>query len=360
MDASLAAKRAKRRRWFRVAALVIGLAGACLCAEVALRVYVASRGWTANCYATGLVFFVPDQQAGHTLRPNLRLVSSTYRVSTNRHGFRGPELALKKSDETVRIAVLGGSSVFGYLVPDGQDSCRELQTLLTQPGQPIEVINAGVPGYNLHQCRQRYQHQVAALQPDVVLLYLGWNDTPFLISEDPDSLDRTPPAPSWSQRALSRSTLYGFVRYRVFPLRAPQFTPPASSTTQVTEAGGQAFRQELQALVEAIRESGAQPVISTQVMAASKHCQDLSGYLGSSPEQVAANRRIGQWISGTLREVAAQEQLPLVDCARQLSCDPEMLGDAIHLTAHGHQQVARLWARELSVVLHPDSEGARD
>ena len=335
---------------------MLGLSIALVGSEIALRCYVAVRGWTPNCYATGLVFFVPHEQAGYTLRPNLRLGSSTYNVQINSRGFRGPEISTAEDDFSQRIVVLGGSSVFGYLVGEGNDSCRLLegqfnQFLSKNPNSDfgsVDVWNAGVPGYNLTQSRLRFETDIAPLQPDVVLLYLGWNDIPMLLSDDPSGLDRTPPAPSWTERALSHSVLYGFLRFRVFPPDAPQFAPPASSSNQVTERGGEAFREELEKTIDAIFAAGARPVLATQIMASGSANAELDDYLGSSPEQVAANRRIGRWLTTCIREVASERNVPLIDSAAEIEANSATLGDAIHLSEQGHKLVAESWLNGLT------------
>lgn len=323
--------------------------------EVALRIYVASRGWTPNCYATGLAFFVPHDTAGYALRAGLRLRSSSYDVSVNSAGFRGPELARQLPKDTARIAVLGGSSVFGYLVPEGQDSCRELEKLLAQRGLSSEVINAGVPGYNMTQCREHYIADVAPLQPDFVILCLGWNDSRLLVSPRAAELERRPPAPPLLQRALSHSALFGFLRYRLLPRSTPKFAPPADSQSTVNAAGADLFSREYRALIEAIRDSDAVPIVSTQVMAAGQGCSGLDKYLGETRAQIEANRAIGQWITRCIRQTAVQEQVNIIDCAADLPCDATMLGDAIHLTKHGHQLVAELWCQELLKIVHQDA-----
>lgn len=330
---------------------MLGLGIALVGSEIALRCYVALRGWTPNCYATGLVFFVPHEQAGYTLRPNLRLKSSTYDVQVNSRGFRGPEISTAKDDLTQRIAVLGGSSVFGYLVGEGKDSCRLLENqfnrfLSKSPNSDfgsVDVWNAGVPGYNLTQSRLRFEADIAPLQPDFVLLYLGWNDIPLLLSDNPNSLDRTPPAPSMTKRALSHSVLYGFLRYRVFPPDTPKFAPPATSRNQVTERGGEAFRDEIEKMLDSITAAGARPVLATQVMASGSASLELDDYLGSSPEQVAANRKIGKWLTNCVREVASERNVLLIDCANEIEANTETLGDAIHLSEQGHKLVAESW-----------------
>lgn len=337
---------------FAVAAIAIGLVASFVVAEIALRVYVTSRGWTPNCYVTGLAFFVPHEQAGHTLRPNLRMRSFAYDVTTNSFGLRGPEIEPRKPDDTSRIMVLGGSSVFGYLVPDEQDSCAELQAILEQDqslaDQSWEVLNAGVPGYNLMQSRLRYTSDLAALQPDWVILYLGWNDSTTIISPHPESIDRTPPAPPWWQRVMIHSVVYGLVTHRLLPKHAPKFAPPEDASIQVTGAGMKRFRDDYQALIDAVQASGAKVIISTQMMAGSPQCERLDRYLGSTPQQIQTNRQIARSITETVRELATVNHLPLVDIAADVPCDETLLGDAIHLTRQGHRLVAAAWAEHWS------------
>lgn len=341
-------------------ALLFGFVVGLLVCELGLRIHVARRGWTANCYVTGLAFFVPDAQAGYTLRPGLRLKSSTYDVTVNSLGLRGPEIDSEKASESVRIAVLGGSSVFGYLVPDGQDSCRALESLLQERLGSVDVLNAGVPGYNMRQCRFRYESQIAPLDPDWVILYLGWNDMPFLLGPESAARERTPPAPPWMERCLANSVLYGFLRYRIFPPPTPRFAPPPESSLRITTEGSAAFKADLQMLIDAIRSSGATPVISTQLMASGPSAEGLDTYLGDSPDQIEASRTIGAWITTTMKEFAETNEVQLIDCAAQVPCNPVTLGDAIHLTERGHRMVAEAWASGLTPLLSDLKKNSQD
>lgn len=338
-------------------AAMIGLAGALLIGELGLRVYVASRGWTSNCYVTGLVFFVPHDRAGYTMRSNLRLKSSTYDVTTNSDGLRDtqPTKTINKEDRKThtRILVLGGSSVFGYLVPDGQDSCVLLESKLSQrlatstTPATVDVLNAGVPGYNIQQCRTRFEDDLAKLSPDVVMLYLGWNDSKHIISDE--RIEVTPPAPALWERAIAHSVLYGVLRYRIFPPDAPKFASPLAKGP--TESGKAYFAEQLRLLVDAIRAAGAHPVIATQLMAATSKNEQLAKLLGETEEQIAANREVGQWLTEHLRDVATANAISLIDVAAAVECDESILGDAIHLTRLGHEKVADEWTESLYQLL---------
>jgi lysophospholipase L1-like esterase len=125
------------------------------------------------------------------------------------------------------------------------------------------------------------------------------------------------------------------------------FAPPAESSQSITPAGASQFTDALQRLIDAVAESGATPIISTQLMASGCDCEGLDGFLGETTAQIEANRQVGRWITAQIRQVAADKGLLLIDCADALPCNQEMLGDAIHLTAQGHQAVAETWARAL-------------
>lgn len=160
-----------------------------------------------------------------------------------------------------------------------------------------------------------------------------------------------PAPPSWWQRTLSYSVMHGFLRYRLFPRASPKFASTASADARITNERREPFRSDFRELIKQVRESGADTIISTQWMASHPSCQDLNEFVGSSPEQVQNNRELGQWIAGEVRLMAAKENRPLIDGAAELTCDRQLLGDAMHLTREGHRQMAGVWAEALVPLL---------
>ncbi len=65
-------------------------------------------------------------------------------VYINSHGFRGPEFTKIKSEDTIRIFVLGGSTTFGIGVFDNQTYPYYLQTMFDKSklNFKVEVINS--------------------------------------------------------------------------------------------------------------------------------------------------------------------------------------------------------------------------
>jgi lysophospholipase L1-like esterase len=327
---------------------------ALVAAEGVLRIYVAMRGWTPNCYAAQLTLFRPHPVVGCDLAPNFRLRSGTFVISTNSLGFRGPEMRSQKPTGTKRIAIVGGSAVFGYLVNDGQEAARLLQEGFRSDGCAVEVINAGVPGYNLFQSLVRYEETVAPLAIDIVILYAGFNDLPYLMSEvpDADNWQRRPVASYW-ERLLGRSVGYGLVAYRLGQ-HGSEFTDGVRLHATVTEAGRAQFRSNLQAMADAVQRSGASLVICAQATAARHGVTGrLRSQLGSSDEEIERTIQTFAWIHETLQKFADEQQAMFIDVSSEIPPTSQYLGDVIHLTVEGERRLAGVLARRLKPLIEP-------
>ena len=94
-------------------------------------------------------------------------------------GHRGPSLSSKRAGE-VRVAMLGGSSAFGYGVTWEQAIPAVLESELRQrPGlPPVTVANLAYNNEGAYSFRYTLEDYLW-LDYDVVLLYEGYNDVPF-------------------------------------------------------------------------------------------------------------------------------------------------------------------------------------
>ena len=350
--------RRKRQVAFRLAALGIYCALTLVLGEGLIRVYVWARGWTPNCYAADLDLYQPHPTRGSEFRPGFRLRSGVFRIAVNRWGLRGPDISRTKSAGVTRIAVLGGSSVFGYFVSDGEEAARLLERSLDTPDREVQVLNAGVPGYNLFQTCDRFEERIVPLAPDIVVLYLGWNDLPYICSEDPRQLRHRirPIAPDY-ERHLGRSTLYGFVKYRLWGVSPPALLPRRVGQAIPTVAGRRCFRENLDKLAAAIRGSGAKMLVSAQCIAAREDVSpELQRQLHGDNQQRAARigsrlTDLGSLLRETLETFARDHRAPFVDLNRTITADETMLRDYVHLTAVGERQLAACWAVELEALL---------
>jgi len=91
-------------------------------------------------------------------------------------GLRDREYEIPKPEGVLRILVLGDSVTFGTGVSRSETFPKRLERKLRSEGEQVEVINAGVNGYTAYNEVHYYLSEMRDLQPDVVLLAVVLND----------------------------------------------------------------------------------------------------------------------------------------------------------------------------------------
>ena len=114
--------------------------------------------------------------AGYTLmQPGSHYEWQGISVDINSHGLRGPETTYEKPPATFRILNLGDSVVMGWGVRQEDTYGRQLESLLNKDSSgdlSFEVINAGVPGWNLENALAYLQAEGLKYEPDLIVLGL--------------------------------------------------------------------------------------------------------------------------------------------------------------------------------------------
>jgi lysophospholipase L1-like esterase len=167
----------------RVACVVLGLSGAMLCLELAIRI-LSPQMTRERAEAFSFPCFTEGQFRWLKLAANktclLRSAAGDFPdtiVQTNSLGLRNPEIPLKKPTDTKRILFIGDSYTMGWGVEEKNTYPRLTEELLsTRSAQSnIQAINAGFTaagpsGYYLY-----LKLQGLRLAPDIVVvgLYLG-------------------------------------------------------------------------------------------------------------------------------------------------------------------------------------------
>jgi lysophospholipase L1-like esterase len=167
-----------------------------------------------------------DPRLRFELRPGgVAQAEVEYRV--NALGLRGPETTLEKPPGVRRVAVLGDSIAFGYWVADERGFARQLEAELraVPGGGRIEVLNFGVPGYNLEQEIETLRTKALAFLPDLVVVLFCLNDLEGLFSYELGLVqERTERRKSALGRVrewlVGRSRLFAWVEYRLTELAA--------------------------------------------------------------------------------------------------------------------------------------------
>src|SRR5919206_2959020 len=95
--------------------------------------------------------FVPDRLLGFRNKPSISYTSEsrrhqTFHYSNNSLGLRGDEISPTKPPGTLRVIVVGGSTVYGALDDQTDTLPVQLEQVLRQNGLTnVQVLNAGIP-----------------------------------------------------------------------------------------------------------------------------------------------------------------------------------------------------------------------
>ena len=92
-------------------------------------------------------------------------------------GYRGPSLGAKTPAE-IRIAVLGGSTAYGYGVNWEESIPALLERELTTPGTPVTVANLGYNNEGAYSLQFTLEDYLW-LDYDLAILYDGYNDVTY-------------------------------------------------------------------------------------------------------------------------------------------------------------------------------------
>lgn len=170
-------------------------------------------------------FYEPDAACGYRMRPHLAFEFAHpfhgYRatVHTNALGLRGPDVSFHKPPGTRRILFLGDSITAGLEVDDEDTFAAVCGQNLGGPAE-VDVINAGIRGYNLDNITAWLRSTGMRLEPDVVVYTFVDNDW---------CTDSTwaPARGDWSRgpklhRVVRRIAAYSHLLYRFELLRERQ------------------------------------------------------------------------------------------------------------------------------------------
>ncbi len=128
------------------------------------------------------MYFEPDPHTGYRHRPlGEGFYPNGVEARANSLGFRDDEVTLTKAEGVFRILSLGDSFTVGANVEQDQAYPQVLEGLLnsrSQNGKRIEVINAGVGGYDTFHYAQFVEHYAGQYDPDLILIgFFVGNDT---------------------------------------------------------------------------------------------------------------------------------------------------------------------------------------
>lgn len=251
------------------------------------------------------------------------------RPDVNSHGFLAPEFVIPKPAGTYRVVFFGDSCTqqgFPALVE------RSL-TERTRTRGRYESVNLGVAGYSSYQGRVVADRWARELEPDVGVVYFGWND--HWLAWGFTDAERARLSNRLVIDLLAHSRLFqGLVQLKNIE--------PAEATPGRTRVSLPEYRSNLEAIGEAIERGGGRVLLVT---APSAHEQrGVPDYLVE--EGLAENAEVvlerHRAYNDATRQVAREHGWELLDLAVEAPkrVAPTFIKDGIHFTPIGLRWVA--------------------
>jgi lysophospholipase L1-like esterase len=296
------------------------------------------------------------------LVPNIRVSNASGdRILINSKGFVGPEFEDRKREGVYRIFALGDSCTFGSGSKRAYPAV--LQELLNTTGVPrkYEVINAGIEGYNSEYALARLRHEIVQYDPDMVVIYIGWND---LMKVNPNNLSATGKL-TWLARLMERSYLMKAYSKLIFYYLRPILVQPKvvgdeSDVNAFDQFVPSAFQDNLEMMVKILADREIAPVLVTlpTVVRPGMTHEELKQQQVVFPYYAGAYS-IDKFLSlhrsynASIRGTALKHGAPLVDLDGIFNkySKTDLFWDTMHPSANGHRLIARALADKIQAVV---------
>lgn len=282
----------------------------------------------------------------------------------NNVGLRGPDADTPK--KRTRVLCLGDSATFGY-APDVTDDRTYPAQLAAQlershPGK-FEVLNAGRPSFSTLDCLGYFSYKAASLEPDIVVLMMGWNDTHLACP-----LDRPPERkllPAWVESSglmkMASLILSKFVKPgppSVSDLRTRLKALP-KPTNHLSKAVFDGNERVLADLARLCKDHGAKPILVRLASPVRNSWTDVDSLNDDeirvmTPHLIGGELSPAGWVgfvreaNSRIDEVGERLAIPIVNASNLR--DPAQFVDVCHPNAAGNRLLAEEVAKAIELI----------
>ena len=142
--------------------------------------------YMASNMRTRFIPFMPHQYFRLLFYPNYEGIiyknNQVINIKFNSKGFRTKEFQLSPPPEKTRILCFGGSSTAN--LRSNIPWTDQLEKELSNQGYNVEVLNLGIPSYDIKAINILFSLVGQYLYPDIIIVYEGYNS--FFLYERPD------------------------------------------------------------------------------------------------------------------------------------------------------------------------------
>lgn len=291
-------------------------------------------------------------------------------LSTNRFGWRGPDLDVLKPPSTIRLAFLGASTTvsahaFAFSYPEYVGNWLNIWAESKGLNLRFEILNTGREGIRSTDIAAIVEQELAIAAPDIAIYYEGSNQFQFR-----DLLQGAEIGPPTDYQAVQRTNGYSALARRLLAaldLLSPQAgqelpKPPyflkwpedvdeddPDLNSPHLPVNLSVILADLEDIRSNLNRQGAELAVSSffwmvedGMVLDLQHHRTLFDYLNKVfwPYRYRDLRRLADFQNRVLAKYAASHDLPFLDVASLVPHDPFLFRDAIHM----HEQGLRLRA----------------
>lgn len=286
------------------------------------------------------------------------LEDRAYRLRVDENGFIKPSKIHEKPD--LSVVFLGGSTTechymgeeerFPFLVG------RQLETSL---GRKVNTYNSGMAGNNSLHCLFLLQGKVLPLRPQAVVFMECINDINYLMIMG-DYWSNNP------SRGIVHDKEYNPIKMMIIKYlkggaevsgsREDEFSGARQKGSKTSAADSAAqYRKNIELFIYICRQHGLTPVLMTQF---NRYTEQLPPNLQRQMENfekmgIAYDeyRKAYMNLNETLRNVAKEQKVLLIDLDRLVPKTQEFMYDVVHLNANGARFAAAIISQRLAEAL---------
>lgn len=292
-----------------------------------------------------------------------------YPIDVDRDGFIKP--SRKYAHPDLSVVFLGGSTTECMFVDEENRFPYVAGALLEQAtGKKINSYNGGMSGLNSLQCLDILLNKVIPLNPRVVVFMENINDLSTLLYEGTYWSQNTTRAPIETLKKtklvgkLLKEILIPNLNYAYRNLRSmvesahgDEFAKARGKKLQVDQARltGE-FAMNLQSFVDLCKVRGLVPVLMTQANRITDHPDPVvAAYINRFGRDTGLNyrdfKKIYDAFNETIRQIGRQNQVLVIDLAREVPPDKAYLYDMVHFNDQGSRYAAEIIANQLKPLV---------
>lgn len=346
-----------------ILAVLLGLTLALMALEILLRVVQP-----VEYRVRGNKIALPRDKSYFFNNDKIDRLDRVIYFTRNRLGFRG-EPPPRNFAQTLTILTVGGSTTECFHVSDGKAWPDLLARRFKRKFHPLWLNNAGIDGHSTFGHLVLMKDYIVQLKPTVVLFLVGINDRalPDYGPQDKKSLKK--PAANFRLAVLDNLSQYSeVVNYAVnlrryskahrgglvhanidFARLKTLEMPDDSLNSMVNYHKAQyliPYARRLQELIDVSREHAIEPVFMTQPIIYGEVIDPVSGADLGKVDIGGVNGKVSWEImklyNEVLKQVAAKNQVPLIDLATEMPKSSRYFYDTAHFTNEGCQIVAQI------------------